>query len=146
MKIQPVNEPVNFKMPDDVPEEAIQEQKSVAKDKSDVSESTGVIVEEVVTPSGKDAIAFESPVTGVRVVVLVPDTLEILAIEREIVKKHRESGAFEQSIVFLSHLIVEYGDKKGHRIFTFENLLKLSRRELTAINMIATEFFRLGEI
>lgn len=146
MKIKPTDIPINFVMPDSVPEQAIEEQQSVAIDKGSVSELTGVIVEEVVTPSGKEAIAFDSPVTGIRVVVLVPETEQILAIERDIVRKHRDSGAFEQSVVFLSHLIVEYGDRKGERIMGFDKLIKLSRKELTAINVIANEFFRLGEI
>ncbi|XAI95764.1 hypothetical protein [Dolichospermum phage Dfl-JY23] len=146
MKIQPAKEPINFVMPDSVPDQAIEEQQSVAKENASVSELTGVIVDEVITPSGKEAIAFESPISGLRVVVLVPETEHILAIERDIVRKHRDSGAFEQSVVFLSHLIVEYGDRKGEKVMGFDKLIKLQRKELTAINVIANEFFRLGEI
>ncbi|QVQ57018.1 tail assembly chaperone [Anabaena phage Elbi] len=146
MKIKPTEEQIDFVMPDDVPEEALQNQVSATKNKAGVSESTGVVVDEVVTPSGKDAIAFTSPVSGIRVVLLMPDTDELLTIERDIVRKHRDSGAFEQSLVFLSHLIVEYGDQKGIRLFNFEKIKKLGRKELTAINVIANEFFRLGEV
>ncbi|QVQ57019.1 tail assembly chaperone [Anabaena phage Elbi] len=143
MKIKPTEEQIDFVMPDDVPEEALQNQVSATKNKAGVSESTGVVVDEVVTPSGKDAIAFTSPVSGIRVVLLMPDTDELLTIERDIVRKHRDSGAFEQSLVFLSHLIVEYGDQKGIRLFNFEKIKKLGRKELTAINVIANEFFGL---
>jgi hypothetical protein len=144
MKIKPVDEPINFVMPDDVTEEAIKEQTTVTKNVN--TSDTGVTVEEVLTPSGKEAISFVSPVSELKVTLIVPGTQEILNIERDIVRNHTNSGTFEQSIVFLSHLIVEYGDRKGEKLFNFDKLKQFNRKELMVINMIANEFFRLGEI
>ncbi|QLF85087.1 hypothetical protein [Nostoc phage YongM] len=146
MKIKPTDQPINFVMPDDVPEEALQEQKSVSIGEKNTSELTGVTVEEVVTPAGKEAIAFESPISGLKVVIMVPETEQLLAIERDIVRNHRDSGSLEQSMVFLSHLIVEYGDRKGVKILSFDKIKQLSRKEITVINLIASEFFRLNQI
>ncbi|AND75498.1 hypothetical protein [Nostoc phage N1] len=104
-------------------------------------------VNEVVTPGGREAIAFVSPISGKNVVVLKPTTPDLIAIERTINKKHRDAGQFEQSIVYLSFLICEYGDKKGMKILSFENILNtFEPNEILGINGIANEFFRLGQI
>jgi hypothetical protein len=105
-------------------------------------EVENVTVLDVRTPSGRDAIAFTSPISDKEIIILKPSTRDMINIERDMKKNHKDGGNFESAVVMIVHLLVGYGDKKGEKIVTFNRVVDAFQlEEVMLITSVLTECF-----
>jgi hypothetical protein len=105
-------------------------------------EVENIKVDEVLTPSGKEAISFISPITQYEIIILKPSTRDMINIERDMKKYHKDGGNFENAVVMITHLLVGYGDKRGEKIYSFNKVIDTFKlEEVMLITSILTEVF-----
>ena len=105
-------------------------------------EIDNVTVLDVMTPSGREAISFTSPITDKEIIILKPSTRDMINIERDMKKNHKDGGNFESAVVMIVHLLVGYGDKKGEKIVNFNRVVDTFRlEEVMLITSVLTECF-----
>jgi hypothetical protein len=102
---------------------------------------SGLIVNDILTPSGKKAVSFISPISENEVIIRKPNTRDILNIERDMSRNHKNAGNVENAIVMLSHLLVGYGDKKGDKILSFNKISDMDLEEVMLISTVMTQSF-----
>ncbi len=137
MKLQKINNLEELEIFNDSGvEEEINPPESLKSDNLDLD------VETITLESGREALKFISPITDKEIIILFPTTLDLLNIERTIVKKHKDAGNFEQLLVSLSKLIVKYGDSQGENVVSFYKLSTFSPKEISIMGEVCANFFR----